>query len=233
MSRRRVVITGLGVVCPAGHTVDEAWGNFLAGRSAVGPITIFDASTFPTRIAAEVRNYDFARLHPDCAGLKGLGRNTRFAIGAARQGAKTLVIEYLNALGGNSDGKLQRPPLPLFLAHRLAQLLSQMVYFFVAVLQALLTLGFFVLLNLRGRNVPALTKRYWRYLALVGLAILIYAIPLYLAAVTQWLMWREFTPEGFLAYPNFLETLTQILPMYTVRIVGGSLFLIGFLLLAH
>lgn len=65
------------------------------------------------------------------------------------------------------------------------------------------------------------------------LAILIYAIPLYWAAVTQWLMWREFTPEGFLAYPNFLETLTQILPMYHLRILGGLLFLTGFLIMVY
>ncbi len=65
------------------------------------------------------------------------------------------------------------------------------------------------------------------------LAILIYAIPLYWAAVTQWLMWHEYTPEGFLAYPNFLETLTQILPMYKIRIVGGTLFLTGFLIMVY
>ena len=65
------------------------------------------------------------------------------------------------------------------------------------------------------------------------LAILIYAIPLYWAAVTQWLMWREYTPEGFLAYPNFLETLTQILPMYHMRILGGLLFLTGFLIMVY
>ena len=64
------------------------------------------------------------------------------------------------------------------------------------------------------------------------LAILLYAIPLYWAAVTQWLMWREYTPEGYLAYPNFLETLTQILPMYTVRVFAGVLFLGGFLVMA-
>ncbi len=63
------------------------------------------------------------------------------------------------------------------------------------------------------------------------LGILMYAIPLYWAAITQWLMLREFTPEGFLAYPNFLETLTQILPLYTLRIIGGALFLTGFLLM--
>ncbi len=63
------------------------------------------------------------------------------------------------------------------------------------------------------------------------LAILVYAIPLYWSAVTQWLMWREYTPEGFLAYPNFLETLTQILPMYSLRIIAGVLFLLGFLIM--
>ncbi len=65
------------------------------------------------------------------------------------------------------------------------------------------------------------------------LGILIYAIPLYWSAVTQWLMLREYTKEGFLAYPNFLETFTQILPMYYFRIVGGSMFLIGFLLFVY
>ncbi len=65
------------------------------------------------------------------------------------------------------------------------------------------------------------------------LAILLYAIPLYWAAVTQWLMWREYTPEGFLAYPNFLETLTQILPMYSIRIIGGVLFVVGFIIMMY
>ena len=65
------------------------------------------------------------------------------------------------------------------------------------------------------------------------LAILLYAIPLYWSAVTQWLMWREYTPEGFLAYPNFLETLTQILPMYSIRIIGGILFMAGFILMMY
>ena len=65
------------------------------------------------------------------------------------------------------------------------------------------------------------------------LSILIYAIPLYWSAVTQWLMLREYTPEGYLAYPNFLETLTQILPMYTIRIISGVMFLTGFLLMVY
>ena len=65
------------------------------------------------------------------------------------------------------------------------------------------------------------------------LSILIYAIPLYWSAVTQWLMLREYTPEGYLAYPNFMETLTQILPMYTLRIIGGVMYLVGFLLMVY
>lgn len=58
MSRRRVVITGLGIVSPVGNSVDEAWQNILAGRSGIGPVTKFDASTFPTKIAGEVKNFD-------------------------------------------------------------------------------------------------------------------------------------------------------------------------------
>ena len=65
------------------------------------------------------------------------------------------------------------------------------------------------------------------------LSILVYAIPLYWGAVTQFLMLREYTPEGFLAYPIFLETLTQLLPMYTLRIISGIMFLTGFLLMVY
>lgn len=62
------------------------------------------------------------------------------------------------------------------------------------------------------------------------LGILMFAIPLYWAGITQWLMLREYTNEGILAYPNFLETTTQILPMYFFRIVGGLLYLTGFIM---
>ncbi len=65
------------------------------------------------------------------------------------------------------------------------------------------------------------------------LSILLYAIPLYWSAVTQWLMLREYTDEGFLAYPNFLETLTQILPMYSIRIIAGILFMVGFIIMMY
>ncbi|MFQ5498979.1 MAG: cytochrome-c oxidase, cbb3-type subunit I [Candidatus Zixiibacteriota bacterium] len=60
-----------------------------------------------------------------------------------------------------------------------------------------------------------------------SLAILFYVIPIYFAGITQGLMWKQFTPEGYLLYPNFLETVLQIIPMYHIRAVGGGLFLFG------
>jgi 3-oxoacyl-[acyl-carrier-protein] synthase II len=61
MSRRRVVVTGLGIVSPVGIGVDEAWRNIVEGRSGIGPITRFDASGFPSRIAGEVKGFDVSR----------------------------------------------------------------------------------------------------------------------------------------------------------------------------
>ena len=58
MTRRRVVITGLGLVSPVGNTVEEGWQNILAGRSGIAHVTKFDTSTFPVQIAGEVRNFD-------------------------------------------------------------------------------------------------------------------------------------------------------------------------------
>jgi cytochrome c oxidase cbb3-type subunit I/II len=65
------------------------------------------------------------------------------------------------------------------------------------------------------------------------LAILFYAIPMYWAGFTQSLMWKQFTPDGVLKYPNFLETVVQILPMYTLRVVGGTLFILGALVMVY
>ena len=65
MARRRVVITGLGLICPVGNTVEEGWSNIIAGRSGIASITKFDASTFPVRIAGEVKGFDIgAYLSP-------------------------------------------------------------------------------------------------------------------------------------------------------------------------
>lgn len=58
MSRRRVVVTGLGTVSPVGNTVSETWENIVAGKSGIGPITRFDATAFSARIAGEVKGFD-------------------------------------------------------------------------------------------------------------------------------------------------------------------------------
>ena len=59
------------------------------------------------------------------------------------------------------------------------------------------------------------------------LGIVFYAVPMYWAGITQGLMWKQFTPDGMLQYFNFLETVTQIIPMYIMRSIGGTLFLGG------
>ncbi|MBK6876419.1 MAG: cytochrome-c oxidase, cbb3-type subunit I [Ignavibacteria bacterium] len=65
------------------------------------------------------------------------------------------------------------------------------------------------------------------------LGIVFYAAPLYWAGITQSLMWKQFTPEGILLYPNFLETVIRIIPMYVIRSIGGSLYLIGALVMVY
>ena len=65
------------------------------------------------------------------------------------------------------------------------------------------------------------------------LGVLFYAIPLYIGGITQSLMWRQFADDGGLRYPNFLETLVRILPMYWLRIAGGSLFMAGILVAVY
>jgi cytochrome c oxidase cbb3-type subunit I/II len=65
------------------------------------------------------------------------------------------------------------------------------------------------------------------------LGILFYAIPLYWAGFTQSQMWNDFNSNGFLQYPNFLETVTNILPMYAYRAIGGSLYYIGVITMVY
>ncbi len=62
------------------------------------------------------------------------------------------------------------------------------------------------------------------------LGIIFYAVPLYWGAITQASMWKEFTQDGLLKYPNFLETVTQLMPMYATRAIGGTLYIVGILL---
>lgn len=65
------------------------------------------------------------------------------------------------------------------------------------------------------------------------LGVIFYTVPMYWAGWTQSLMLKEFTPDGFLKYPNFLETVTQIVPMYITRSVGGTIYLLGVFLMVY
>ncbi len=65
------------------------------------------------------------------------------------------------------------------------------------------------------------------------IGILFYSMPLYIAGFAQAFMWKQFNPDGTLTYGNFLETVTQIIPMYAMRAFGGTLYFTGFILLAY
>ncbi|MEM7624837.1 MAG: cytochrome-c oxidase, cbb3-type subunit I [Planctomycetota bacterium] len=75
----------------------------------------------------------------------------------------------------------------------------------------------------KGYDVKLANLHFW--LATVG--ILLYVIAMYVAGLTQGLMWRAMTPEGQLAYPDFVETTTRIIPFYWIRVLGGLLYLGG------
>ncbi len=86
--RRRVVVTGIGMINPLGHDVETVWNALKESKSGVGPISIFDATGYPTTIAAEVKNWDVSRCGENPEEWKHRGRHTRFAIGAAHQAIK-------------------------------------------------------------------------------------------------------------------------------------------------
>jgi 3-oxoacyl-[acyl-carrier-protein] synthase II len=113
--RRRVVVTGMGCVTPLGARVDQLWKNLVAGASGVGYTTVFDASRFPTKISAEVRDWDIddEGRHEQLWGR--VHRHTRFAAGAALQAMRdaglaeglpadpTRLGVYLGSGEGNQD----------------------------------------------------------------------------------------------------------------------------------
>lgn len=93
---RRVVVTGLGAVTPLGNTVEEFWSNVAAGRSGVGPITLFDASPLPTRFAAEVKGFD-ATAFINKKDARKMDRFTQFAFVAAQQALADSKLEITDA----------------------------------------------------------------------------------------------------------------------------------------
>ena len=83
--RPRVVVTGLGCVTSLGATPELLWNRLLRGESGIGQTTLFDTLHFPTRIAAEVRDWSIADAGEDPSRWRHQPRQTLFAVGAARQ----------------------------------------------------------------------------------------------------------------------------------------------------
>jgi 3-oxoacyl-[acyl-carrier-protein] synthase II len=105
--RKRVVITGMGAITPLGHGVAEMMEAQLQGRSGVGPITSFDARTFPTTFAAQVKDFALERFVPDPGRWAHSGVNSQFAAAAAQQA--------LADAGLLEDGKADRTRIGVYL----------------------------------------------------------------------------------------------------------------------
>mgnify|MGYP000245265452 FL=1 len=83
MSKRRVVVTGVGPVTPIGIGKDTFWNNLVAGKSGIGPITQFDTTDFTVKIAGEVKDFDYTAFIDKKEG-KRMDRVTHFAVAAAK-----------------------------------------------------------------------------------------------------------------------------------------------------
>ncbi len=92
MSKRRIVVTGLGMLTPVGNTVEESWKNIVAGKSGVGPITTFDTTNFPVRISASVKDFD-ASLYIPAKDLKKMDPFIHYGIAAGIQALEDSGIE--------------------------------------------------------------------------------------------------------------------------------------------
>lgn len=91
--KRRVVITGLGVVSPVGIGTEAFWDGLLSGKSGIGPITQFDASDFPVKIAGEVKDFDAEKYVGDRKTVRHMDRNAQFAVAAAKMAAEDAKLD--------------------------------------------------------------------------------------------------------------------------------------------
>ena len=98
MTRRRVVVTGLGCISPVGNTVADAWSNLIAGQSGIGPITRFDASAMSCRIVGEVKNFDL-ESYISAKEARTMDRFIHYGIAAAAQAIQDAGLPSGEALG--------------------------------------------------------------------------------------------------------------------------------------
>ncbi len=110
--KHKVVITGMGIVCPLGHDVQTVWNAILAGKSGMARTTIFDASTFPTTFSAEVKNYDMTKYTKNPQLHKNSNRGSAFTIGATAQACKQAKIDLETA---NPNDGIDRTRLGIYL----------------------------------------------------------------------------------------------------------------------
>ena len=82
---KRVVITGMGWITPLGNNLDTVWKRMCNSESAIAPIDRFDASSFPTKFAGQVRDFDWKNYVKDTSVHNDPAMNSQFALGAARQ----------------------------------------------------------------------------------------------------------------------------------------------------
>jgi len=96
LSKRRVAVTGLGIISPVGNSVEAAWGNILAGKSGIGPITNFDIADFPVRFGGEIRDFDISR-YITSKDARRMGAFIHYGIAAASQAFEDAGIEITEA----------------------------------------------------------------------------------------------------------------------------------------
>jgi 3-oxoacyl-[acyl-carrier-protein] synthase II len=92
LSKRRVVVTGLGIASPVGSTIETAWANVLAGKSGIGPITRFDVSAFPVRFGGAVQGFD-AEKYLSSKDLRKMDPFMHYGFGAAADALKDSGLE--------------------------------------------------------------------------------------------------------------------------------------------
>ena len=97
MSRRRVVVTGLGCVSPVGNTVAESWASLLAGRSGIDAITQFDAAAFACRFAGEVKGFNIGDYMPEKE-ARHMDRFIHLGLAAADQAVRDAGLPTGDAL---------------------------------------------------------------------------------------------------------------------------------------
>ena len=105
MTRRRVVVTGLGCISPVGNTVDQAWSRLVAGQSGIDRITKFDASTFSCQIAGEVRGFE-VEAYMSAKEARTMDTFIHYGIAAASQAVADAGLKTGEALGEDEDTRI-------------------------------------------------------------------------------------------------------------------------------